>query len=93
MDLLIVKLRLSLHNVFFLNVCVYCFRCAIISYWFGCLLSLLLTASLEYWILHPQLFFVVFGSNFSKLISVDSCVLHQYRRQPLVIVVRSYTIV
>lgn len=44
MDLLIVKLRLSLH-VFF-NVCVYCFRCAMISYWFGCLLSLLLTASL-----------------------------------------------
>lgn len=54
------------------------------------LLSLLLTASLKYWIYSC-------GSSYldriSKLISVDSCVLHQYWRQPLVIVVRSYVIV
>lgn len=77
------------HNVF--SVCVYCFRCAIILLiWL--FLGFLLTASFER---HGLIFthqFYYFWSfvilNF--VISVDSCGLHQIRRRPLVIVIRSY---
>lgn len=89
MDLLIVKLRRSLNNVF--SVCVYCFRCAINFIDLAvCRLVVDCFVETSRIFFYPPILlwsFVILNFLWSQLTAADYIWI---RRQPLVIVIRSY---